>query len=302
MSTGSTTDAAVARDAAARFTEVHDRIRDQVARMMVGQEEVVEGVLTALFAGGHVLLEGVPGAGQDHARSRARRSAVDLQFSRIQFTPDMMPADIQGTSRAGRGTKGGGHGAALPGGAARRQPRARRRDQSRDAEDPVGAARGDAGEVRSRWAQRTIRSSVEPFCVMATQNPIEQEGTYPLPEAQLDRFLLKLDRRLSGQGGRLRARSCDRTTTSEEVEDRSPSRSGAEIVKMRATVRALGARARARRRRYAIQSGDRDAARLARTRRRSVDRERLAGLEPARRAGVSSWRARCTRSSPAASR
>ena len=86
-----------AREQAAAFNKVYQNIKAEVSRMMVGQEEVIEGVLTALFAGGHVLLEGVPGLGKTML-VRSLGEAVDLKFSRIQFTPDMMPADIQGTS------------------------------------------------------------------------------------------------------------------------------------------------------------------------------------------------------------
>src|SRR5690242_20306165 len=100
-------DAAAAREAAAQFNAVYNRIRTQVGKTIVGQEEVVEGVLTALLAGGHVLLEGVPGLGKTML-VRSLASAVDVHFSRIQFTPDMMPADIQGTTVLAEAA-GGGH-------------------------------------------------------------------------------------------------------------------------------------------------------------------------------------------------
>ncbi|MEM7518847.1 MAG: AAA family ATPase, partial [Planctomycetota bacterium] len=105
--TGQTEAAGVAKENATRFKNTYDKIRREVGRMMVGQEEVIEGVLTALFAGGHVLLEGVPGLGKTML-VRSLGDAVDLHFSRIQFTPDMMPADIQGTQIL-VDTEGGGH-------------------------------------------------------------------------------------------------------------------------------------------------------------------------------------------------
>ena len=99
-------DPKAARDAAAEFNKVHAAIRDEVGKMMVGQEAVVEGVLAAMFAGGHVLLEGVPGLGKTLLVSSLGK-AVDLSFSRIQFTPDMMPADIRGTNVLSESETGG---------------------------------------------------------------------------------------------------------------------------------------------------------------------------------------------------
>lgn len=178
----------VAQKAAAEFTQTFARIRDEVAKMIVGQAEVVDGVLTALMAGGHVLLEGVPGLGKTMLVSSISR-AVDLPFSRIQFTPDMMPADIVGTTVLTE-AEGGGHELTFQQGPivanlvlADEINRATPKTQS--------ALLEVMQEKQVTVGRRTIRMP-EPFCVMATQNPVDQEGTYPLPEAQLDRFLFKL--------------------------------------------------------------------------------------------------------------
>ncbi len=183
-----TDDIAEARDSAAEFTATFSRIRDEVGRMIVGQHEVVDGVLTALMAGGHVLLEGVPGLGKT-ALVSAVSQAVDVPFSRIQFTPDMMPADIIGTSMLTEG-EGGRHELTFEEGPivsnlvlADEINRATPRTQS--------ALLEAMQEKQVTVGRRTIRMP-DPFCVMATQNPVDQEGTYPLPEAQLDRFLFKL--------------------------------------------------------------------------------------------------------------
>ena len=157
--------------------------------MIVGHDEIVHGVLTCLFVGGHALLEGVPGLGKT-LLVRTLAEALDLKFNRIQFTPDLMPADIIGTNIIMEDADGHRdfefqHGPDL------RPDRPGRRDQPRHAQDAVGPARSDAGARRSPSAA-TIHKLEEPFFVMATQNPIEQEGTYPLPEAQLDRFFFKL--------------------------------------------------------------------------------------------------------------
>ena len=170
------TDAALAR-----------AITHEVAKRVVGQEVMVERLLIGLLTGGHVLLEGVPGPRQDARRADARRDACASPFSRIQFTPDLLPADVIGTMVFDQRTRS----SIRARGPDLRQPRAGRRDQPRAGQGAVGAARGDAGEAGHDRRRDVLRSS-EPFLVLATQNPIEQEGTYPLPEAQLDRFMLKV--------------------------------------------------------------------------------------------------------------
>ncbi|MBX3485123.1 MoxR family ATPase [Phenylobacterium sp.] len=184
----STEDVELVRRNAAEFKKTFINIREEVGRMIVGQADVVDGVLTALMAGGHVLLEGVPGLGKTMLVSSISR-AIDLPFSRIQFTPDMMPADIIGTTMLTE-AEGGGHELTFQQGPivsnlvlADEINRATPKTQS--------ALLEVMQEGQITVGRRTIQAP-DPFCVMATQNPIDQEGTYPLPEAQLDRFLFKL--------------------------------------------------------------------------------------------------------------
>ncbi len=183
-----TATSAVARDQAARFKDVFAKIRGELARVMVGQDAVVEGVLSAFFAGGHVLLEGVPGLGKT-LLVRTLGQAVDLAFSRIQFTPDMMPADIQGTLLLVE-TEGGGHKLEFQEG-----PLVANlvlADEINRATPKTQSALLEAMQEKQLTVGRRTIKLQEPYCVMATQNPVEQEGTYPLPEAQLDRFLYKI--------------------------------------------------------------------------------------------------------------
>ena len=160
----------------------------EIGKVIVGQPDIVRGVLTGLFVGGHVLLEGVPGLGKT-LLVRTLAQVLDLKFNRVQFTPDLMPSDIIGTNIISE-TPDGQPRVPLPGRPAVRPDRAGRRDQPGHAQDAVGPAGGDAGAQRHR--RRHHPQLEEPFFVLATQNPIEQEGTYPLPEAQLDRFFFKL--------------------------------------------------------------------------------------------------------------
>ena len=177
-----------AREAAGQFREIYASIKQQVCAMMVGQDEVIDGVMTALFAGGHVLLEGVPGLGKTMLVNSLSQ-AVGTRFSRIQFTPDMMPADIQGTTVLVETPDGGQELRFQEGPIVSNLVLA---DEINRATPKTQSALLEAMQERQVTAgQRTIKLE-EPFCVLATQNPVEQEGTYPLPEAQLDRFLFKL--------------------------------------------------------------------------------------------------------------
>ncbi|MCY3627300.1 MAG: MoxR family ATPase [Gammaproteobacteria bacterium] len=217
---------------AAHFKEVFYKIRAEVNKMMVGQSDVIDGVLTALLAGGHVLLEGVPGLGKTMI-VRCLSDAVHLGFSRIQFTPDMMPADIQGTMVLTE-TEGGGHELNFQQGPlisnlilADEINRATPKTQS--------ALLEAMQEKQVTVGSRTIRLD-EPYCVMATQNPVEQEGTYPLPEAQLDRFLFKL---IVGYPEEHEYGDIvDRTTGSEEVVI-DPVATGADILSLREIARSV---------------------------------------------------------------
>ncbi len=177
-----------AQKAAEKFRQVYTDIKQQVCEMMVGQDEVIDGVMTALFAGGHVLLEGVPGLGKTMLVNSLSQ-AIGTDFSRIQFTPDMMPADVQGTSILVDDGAGGQELQFQQGPIVSNLVLA---DEINRATPKTQSALLEAMQERQvTVGNRTIKLD-EPFCVMATQNPVEQEGTYPLPEAQLDRFLFKL--------------------------------------------------------------------------------------------------------------
>ena len=170
------------------FRQAYAALRAELGKVIVGQDSVVEGTLIALFAGGHVLLEGVPGLGKT-LLVRTLGEVLDLSFSRIQFTPDLMPADILGTNIVME----------IPGG--RREFQFQRgpifahlilADEINRATPKTQSAMLEAMQEHQVTAGGELRKLVEPFFVMATQNPIDQEGTYPLPEAQLDRFFFKI--------------------------------------------------------------------------------------------------------------
>src|SRR6204780_1602649 len=165
-----------------------NKVRDEIAKIIVGQQSVVGGVLICLLGGGHVLLEGVPGLGKTTLlRTLAR--ALSLRYSRIQFTPDLMPADIVGSmviETDDRGAK-----------ALRFQPgpifaHLVLADEINRATPKTQSALLEAMQERTVTSGTTTHELERPFLVMATQNPIEMEGTYPLPEAQLDRFRMKI--------------------------------------------------------------------------------------------------------------
>ena len=155
--------------------------------MIVGQENIVDGVLTCLLAGGHALLEGVPGLGKTML-VRSLSEALRLQFSRIQFTPDLMPADILGTNVLLE-DEGRNRFEFSPGPIFANIVLA---DEVNRATPKTQSALLEAMQEHSVTVAKTTYTLDEPYAVLATQNPLEMEGTYPLPEAQLDRFLLKL--------------------------------------------------------------------------------------------------------------
>ena len=172
-----------------RLLDAVTRLRSQVARRIVGQEDVVEGILTAVLAGGHALLIGVPGLAKTLMVSTVSE-ALDLSFNRVQFTPDLMPSDITGTEiieedlttgrRAFRFVKGPIFSNVVLADEINRTP------------PKTQAALLQAMQEHQVTAGGNTYHLPDPFFVLATQNPIEQEGTYPLPEAQLDRFMLEL--------------------------------------------------------------------------------------------------------------
>ncbi|UCC30975.1 MAG: AAA family ATPase [Phycisphaerales bacterium] len=171
------------------FRRKFQAVRDEIGKVIVGHTEVVEGVLTALFVGGHVLIEGVPGLGKTYL-IRTLAEAVDLKFSRIQFTPDLMPADIIGTTIISEDPASGKRTFEFQKGPLFGQIILA--DEINRATPKTQSALLEAMQEHSVTVGGTRHQLQEPFFVMATQNPIEQEGTYPLPEAQLDRFLFKL--------------------------------------------------------------------------------------------------------------
>jgi MoxR-like ATPase len=165
-----------------------DRVRREIAKIIVGQQDVVDGVLTCLLAGGHVLLEGVPGLGKTTLlRTLAR--ALHLKYSRIQFTPDLMPADIVGSMIIETAEGGSKSLRFQPGPIFANLVLA---DEINRATPKTQSALLEAMQERTVTSGTVTHELEPPFLVMATQNPIEMEGTYPLPEAQLDRFLMKI--------------------------------------------------------------------------------------------------------------
>src|SRR5271155_5741029 len=165
-----------------------NRVREEIGKVIVGQQPVVDGVLICLLAGGHVLLEGVPGLGKT-TLLRTLGRVLHLKYSRIQFTPDLMPADIVGSMII----ESDDHGAK----ALRFQPgpifaNLVLADEINRATPKTQSALLEAMQERTVTSGTTTHELELPFLVMATQNPIEMEGTYPLPEAQLDRFLMKI--------------------------------------------------------------------------------------------------------------
>ena len=171
------------------FRADYAKVREQIARAVVGHQEIVDGVLTCLFTGGNALLEGVPGLGKTLlVRSLSR--ALSLDFHRVQFTPDLMPADITGTTVV-RESPGGGREFAFQRGPVFTQILLA--DEINRATPKTQSALLEAMQERSVTVAGTTHELPRPFFVMATQNPIEQEGVYPLPEAQLDRFFFKLN-------------------------------------------------------------------------------------------------------------
>jgi MoxR-like ATPase len=172
-----------------RLVAAVTRLRAQVANRIVGQEEVVDGILTAILAGGHALIIGVPGLAKT-LMVQTIAEALNLSFNRIQFTPDLMPSDITGTDiieedlTTGKRSFRFVHGPVFA--------HVVLADEINRTPPKTQAALLQAMQEHQVTAAGTTYSLPDPFFVLATQNPIEQEGTYPLPEAQLDRFMLEL--------------------------------------------------------------------------------------------------------------
>ncbi len=214
-----------------QFRQTANKIETEVGKVIVGQGEVVRHVLVSILAGGHVLLEGVPGLGKTML-IRTLGQALDLKFSRIQFTPDLMPADILGTE-------------ILTDSNGQREFRFRSgplfanlvlADEINRATPKTQSALLEAMQEGSvTVAQKTYRLE-EPFFVLATQNPLEMEGTYPLPEAQLDRFFFKVNVTMPDVTEMVEILE---RTTGKETAAAGHAASGADIVQMRALARTV---------------------------------------------------------------
>jgi MoxR-like ATPase len=185
----SSDDLSMLESEAEQFRQIFADVRSEIGKVIVGQDRVVEAVLTALFCGGNVLLEGVPGLGKTEL-VKALSQVLELDFRRIQFTPDLMPADIIGTNIMNADETG------------RYQFEFRQgpiftqlllADEINRASPKTQSALLETMQEGSVTTGGSAYQLKQPFFVMATQNPIEQEGTYPLPEAQLDRFLFKVE-------------------------------------------------------------------------------------------------------------
>ena len=214
-----------------KFRTTFRNIQHEMGKMIVGQDDVIESVLVAMFAGGHVLLEGVPGLGKTML-VRMLGEAVNLQFQRIQFTPDLMPADIVGTSII-------------------HEDEARRRtfqfrpgpvftnlllaDEINRATPKTQSALLEAMQEAHVTVGGKQHPLPQPFLVLATQNPLEMEGTYPLPEAQLDRFFFKVKVRYPS--GEEMHTILDRTTTSAVPRVEKVLHDAAEVLALRDVVR-----------------------------------------------------------------
>ncbi|MDA7978411.1 MAG: MoxR family ATPase [Pirellulales bacterium] len=215
---------------AEEFAQRYHAVRTEIGRVIVGHDDIVHGVLTCLFVGGHCLLEGVPGLGKT-LLVRTLSRTLDLDFSRIQFTPDLMPADILGTNMV----------VETPDGKRifefQRGPIFTQiclADEINRATPKTQSAMLETMQEGTVTAAGTRYDLEQPFFVLATQNPIEQEGTYPLPEAQLDRFFFKL---VVGYSGREELSTIvDRTTRGEVIEPNKVM-DGAEIIKWQGLIR-----------------------------------------------------------------
>ncbi|NLE38862.1 MAG: MoxR family ATPase [Pirellulaceae bacterium] len=215
---------------ARQFVERYRAVHEQIARVIVGHDEIVHGVLTCLFVGGHCLLEGVPGLGKT-LLVRTLAKVLHLDFSRIQFTPDLMPADILGTNMVMESPEG------------RRVFEFQRgpiftqiclADEINRATPKTQSAMLETMQEGTVTVGGTRYDLKQPFFVMATQNPIEQEGTYPLPEAQLDRFFFKL---LVGYSSREQLTTIIDRTTRGAMPEPVKILDGAEIIEWQSLVR-----------------------------------------------------------------
>ncbi|MGE0610141.1 MAG: AAA family ATPase [Pirellulales bacterium] len=215
---------------AEEFVRRYTAVREQLGRVIVGHDDIVHGILTCLFVGGHCLLEGVPGLGKT-LLVRTLAQALNLKFSRIQFTPDLMPADILGTNMIMETPDGKRVFEFHPGPIFTQICLADEINRATPKTQSAMLETMQEGTVTTGGRHHVLE---KPFFVMATQNPIEQEGTYPLPEAQLDRFFFKL---VVGYSTRQElATIVDRTTRGVKI-DIQPVMDGHEIMQWQALIR-----------------------------------------------------------------
>ncbi len=219
-----------ARDEIVEFQKKLGTMREEIGKVIVGQRAVVDGVLTCLLAGSHALLEGVPGLGKTML-VRTLAQTLGLEFSRIQFTPDLMPADVIGTVVLDEGEQGGKVFEFRKGPIFSNLVLA---DEINRATPKTQSALLEAMQEQRVTVGRTTHRLEAPYFVLATQNPLEMEGTYPLPEAQLDRFFFKLEVPFPTRE-ELHA-IVDRTTSDQHAEARTVA-SRAEILALQALVR-----------------------------------------------------------------
>ena len=215
---------------AQQFRDNFRRIKDEVQKRIVGQDEIIEGVLFCLLANGHALLEGVPGLGKTQL-VHTLSDVLSLSFNRIQFTPDMMPSDVTGTMLLIEDVQGGKRFEFQQGPIFAQIVLA---DEINRATPRTQSALLEAMQEHTVSISRTSHKLEEPFCILATQNPLDMEGTYPLPEAQLDRFLFKLHVEFPSEDeilGILRRTTSDMEITIEKI-------AGAKaVIRMRQLVR-----------------------------------------------------------------
>ncbi len=208
------------------------RIEKEIAKHMVGQKELIRQVVICILAGGNVLLEGVPGLGKTRLVKTIGK-VLDLKFSRIQFTPDLMPADVVGTNIIVKSDESGGMFKFQPGPVFSNIVLA---DEINRATPKTQSALLEAMQEQTVTVGNNTYKMPQPFFVLATQNPIEMEGTYPLPEAQLDRFMLKLNVPFPTLE---ELTEIVLMTTGSEEEEISPVTNGEEILNMRQIARQI---------------------------------------------------------------
>jgi MoxR-like ATPase len=219
-----------AREETAEFQKKIGTVREEIAKVIVGQRPVVDGVLTCMLAGSHALLEGVPGLGKTML-VRTLAQTLGLEFSRIQFTPDLMPADVIGTVVLDENAQGARAFEFRKGPIFSNLVLA---DEINRATPKTQSALLEAMQEQRVTVGRTTHQLDAPYFVLATQNPLEMEGTYPLPEAQLDRFFFKLEVPFPSREDLHGI--VDRTTTNQQTEARTVA-SRDDILQMQALVR-----------------------------------------------------------------